>query len=487
MAVLGAMFVITGAGVAAGIIPMLSMKNGLRRGTGNVEETSSAAGASAWFSLQKKENVFRQKALDKIFSAYRDKTEGQYRSGQMLGDIEEYINEDSLSVLSWNNVIQQIPGTLTGLGILGTFIGLITGISDLGFSSVESAISSVQLLLAGIRTAFYTSIAGVILSISFNALHKVTWNVLTRELNIFIDGFHKSIIPPTEEQHYFREQKNMQKIIERLERLPKSPEFSLSASSTWGSGNPLMKNEKILMPQIVDGMANNEFTFVLHGFYDIGTRALVGATALMRWQHPKLGLILPSVFLPVAEGNGYILKLDHYLWENVCMKLRDWLDAGLHPVPVEIHVSKTDILAGDLGTVIPGLAEKYQLPPRYVQVGISSQAFADIGDTTREVVAVLRQRGFPVIMNGFDGDFIAAGGITGDEVDGVELDIRNMPDSFAIQSAFSSGKDMHHTLSAVGIETMEQAALLKKCGCARGQGYFFSKPVPIEEFEEEIR
>ena len=115
-------------------------------------------------------------------------------------DIEDTYNEDTISLKIWRGAVNQIPETLTGIGILGTFIGLIIGVGSIGFSSVTAAITSLQTMINGIEIAFYTSIVGIILSICFNLTYKFYWNILLRDLGLFIDDFHKNVIPSEETQ-----------------------------------------------------------------------------------------------------------------------------------------------------------------------------------------------------------------------------------------------------------------------------------------------
>ena len=127
--------------------------------------------------------------MDQLFREYRDKVKQQRQNGQIVSDLEDILNEDVLALYSWQGVVAQIPGTLTGLGILGTFIGLLRGLRNINFVTVEAALSSVQSILTGIDTAFYTSIAGVILSILFNISNNILRNTMDREMGIFLEVF----------------------------------------------------------------------------------------------------------------------------------------------------------------------------------------------------------------------------------------------------------------------------------------------------------
>lgn len=156
---------------------------------------------SVWTALTRKEEVFLLDALDKEFDNYKNLVDLRKRNpNSVLPDIEEVFNEDNISIKTWRSTVNQVPETLTGLGILGTFVGLIIGIGGIGFSSVAAAITSLQTLISGIEIAFYTSIVGLILSICFNLTYKFFWNILIRDLYLFVDDFHKLVIPTEESQ-----------------------------------------------------------------------------------------------------------------------------------------------------------------------------------------------------------------------------------------------------------------------------------------------
>ena len=147
------MEVIVFAGVILGIFPVLQYYRALETGLENIERALEVQTSSTWSVMAQIEDFFHQRTMDELFHDYQEKVQIQRESGQVLTDIEDYLNEDVLALRSWQNIIAQIPGTLTGLGILGTFIGLLIGIRGIGFSSVEIALTSVQTLLAGIQVA----------------------------------------------------------------------------------------------------------------------------------------------------------------------------------------------------------------------------------------------------------------------------------------------------------------------------------------------
>jgi EAL domain-containing protein (putative c-di-GMP-specific phosphodiesterase class I)/biopolymer transport protein ExbB/TolQ len=474
-------------GVLFGIFPIIQFYRAFETGMENIERALEVQTSSTWSVMVQIEEFFHQRVMDEQFRDYQEKVQAQRDSGQVLADIEDYFNDDILALKSWQNVVQQIPGTLTGLGILGTFLGLIVGIQGIGFSSVNAALSSVQTLLAGIRVAFYTSIAGVILSLVFNIIYRITWNMMIRNLGLFIDEFHKNVIPTVEEQLRYRERREMKQITQLLERLPKSGTFSVAA----GSAGPAIQaqntgNEQILMPQILQGLRDGEFVFYLQPRFDLNTRKVVGAEALVRWNHGKLGMVSPAVFIPVLENNGYITKLDQYIWEQVCATIRRWIDAGIRPVPITINVTKTDIMAIDIVDFFNGILKKYRIPPRHLEIDIAENAYMQSVDTVLETEAKLRESGFKVAVDGFDGNFIALSTIEGLQADVLKLDLRHYPgnnNQTALSGLFDQAPKLQYTITVEGIESMEQMSKLRKAGCSEGQGFYLCKPVSVEEFE----
>lgn len=472
------------AGVFGGVLPVIRYNQALLHGTRNIQRATEVQTSSTWAAVLGYDSFFQQRTMDEFFDEYRSKVKDQQASGQILCDITEYINEDVLALHSWQTLVCQIPGMMTGLGILGTFIGLLIGIRGIGFSTVSDALTSVQTLLSGIQVAFYTSIAGVILSLLFNIAYRFAWNMMLRNLGVFTDSFHKNVIPSVEEQTLYRERREYSRIADLLERLPKIPEYSTSNPAAPAVGGD---HEKILMPQILAGLQNNEFTFQLQPKFDINTRKIIGAEALVRWNHGKMGVVLPSVFIPVLEQNGYITKLDQYIWESVCKTLRQWIDAGLRPVPLSINVTKMDILAMDVVEYFTGLVKKYRIPPRYLEIEIAETAYLNAAHSVMEIEEKLRAEGFRVVIDGFDGDFIVLKDIDTVSADAIKLDLRRFAgkqSAEAIAELFTHARRLKLNLTAEGIETMEQLTMLRKSGCSEGQGFLLSKPLSIQEFEE---
>lgn len=484
--IVGAMMVIIFLGEMFGIIPLIQYSSGFEHAIGNIKKAQDTQSSMPWLAVSRIQNFFSQKLLDRLFDEYKRKAEQERKSGMIVGGIDEAINEEELALRCWQGVVLQIPGTLTGLGLLGTFIGLITGISSIEVSSVDAALTSIQSLFGGIQVAFYTSISGVILSILFNMTYKILWNIMVRDLGMFTALFQRNVVPSVEEQQRYAQKRDMQQIQDRLNRLPQNGDFSLA--NTGMSSQVNVGNESILMPQILTGLQNNEFIFYLQPRYDLNTQEIVGAEALVRWKHAKLGMVAPSVFIPVLENNGYITKLDQNIWNQICVKIREWISEGIRPVPISVNISKTDILALNISEVFSDLIKRYRIPPRCIEFDIAQNAYLEARNVTQEFEREMQEKGFKVVVDGFTGDFFT---LQSDETptlaDAYKLDLRFCKDTKNIAAVAEQARNLRVSMVAEGIENMEQMAVLRKNGITEGQGFYLSKSVSTEDFEKMMK
>ncbi len=479
-------------GIVSCLFPMLLFITAFDQARKKMRRAEDTSSEVAWVSVLGTEKYFEQKKLDKIFGDYREKIKAQRDAGQVMTDIEEYINEDVLALLSWQGVAAQIPGTMTSLGLLGTFVGLLYSLQQIGLSNIDEILESIETILLGINVAFYTSISGIILSIIFNISYNIIKNTLSREAGMFMEDFHKYIVPATDEQTRYMEWTEVRNIVKLLERLPRNGGYSLAGGGEGNGKGGHNRNEQILMPQILDGLKNREFIFFLQPRYELSTKKIVGAEALVRWNHGSLGLISPAVFIPLLESNGYITKLDQYIWEEVCKTIRKWLEEGYRPIPLSVNVTKTDILALDVGSFFEEMLDKYDIPPKYLDIEISENAYLQSQGLVNELEEHLMKAGFKVVMDGFNGDYVAFNFVdrTGINAGVLKLDLRYFEEENnlnGLMELFERARKQNITIMAEGIENMEQLNALRKAGCTEGQGFYFSKPLSLEEFDKVVK
>lgn len=252
-----------------------------------------------------------------------------------------------------------------------------------------------------------------------------------------------------------------------------------------------MEENHKLLSEVQKGLDHGEFVFYAQPKCCLDTGRIVGLEALVRWNHPVRGLIPPGVFLPLLENNGLITKLDLFIWEEVCRKLRRWIDRGHRPVPISVNVSRMDIYAVDVTAVFKELTERYAIEPRLLEVEITESAYVEEYNVIPGVVESLREAGFTVLMDDFGSGYSSLNMLKDVNVDVLKIDMK-----FLEMDGKSVGKGME-ILEAVtrlanimglriiaeGIETKEQIDFLMNMGCTYGQGYYFFHPMPIEVFE----
>ena len=487
MVIVGFMCMITLAGCIYGLLPTISFTGGLLNGQNSIRKASGTEGSSAWVAALRIERFFQQKRLDKLFGEYREKVQHQRETGQIVSDIDEVLNEDVLALYTWRGVIAQIPGTLTGLGILGTFVGLLLGLRNISFVTVEAALGSVQSILAGIDTAFYTSIAGVILSILFNIINNVLRNIMNRETGLFLEEFHKTVIPTTDEQARYSSRREVRQILELLDRLPKNTgNGALTGEAMSGNGG----NERVLMPQILDGLRKNEFTFFLQPRYELNTRKVIGAEALVRWKKADEEMVSPGIFVPALEDSGRISQMDLFVERSVLSFMEERYKKGQFIVPVSMNMSQMDFFDKDMMASVLLDVSNTDLPMDYTRFEVTETAYSTVASNNRNVLLDMKRIGVKFYLDDFGSGYSSFSTIRDYDFDVVKLDmgfVQKIGTTTKANAVIQAIIDMAHAIGskvvAEGAETKEQVDALREMGCDYIQGFYFSKPLPQEEFE----
>ena len=256
--------------------------------------------------------------------------------------------------------------------------------------------------------------------------------------------------------------------------------------------------QKLLREQrITDSMEqsleNGEFKIYLQPKYRINDQNLTGAEALVRWMHPEWGFMSPAEFIPLFEKNGFITNLDRYIWEQACIVLKSWQDRNLPIVPISVNVSRADIYNADLPYIIIELTRKYGVEHKNLHLEITESAYTENPQHIKSTVERLRNMGFIIEVDDFGSGYSSLNMLSQVNMDKLKLD-----NNFVKSETDCSSKgiinyviDMAHSLDmkvvAEGVETAEQLETLRKMGCDIAQGYYFAKPMPVEEFEEILK
>ena len=247
-----------------------------------------------------------------------------------------------------------------------------------------------------------------------------------------------------------------------------------------------------LLEDFQNALKEKQFQVYYQPKYDIrsDTPVLASAEALIRWKHPKLGMISPGVFIPLLEDNGLIQQLDHYVWKEAAAQVHRWKEKFGVTVPVSVNVSRIDMHDPDLIHIFKTIIEENGLSTTEYHLEITESAYTDDSVRIIDTVKQLRRLGFRIEMDDFGSGYSSLNMLSTLPIDALKLDM-----SF-IRTAFTGRKDtrmieliidiadyLKVPVIAEGVETEEQMRTLKLLGCDYVQGYYFSRPVPPEEFE----
>ncbi len=252
-----------------------------------------------------------------------------------------------------------------------------------------------------------------------------------------------------------------------------------------------MLSEQEISGIMMTALVEKQFVVYYQPQYNHSTGMLIGAEALVRWLHPDRGLISPGIFIPIFEKNGFITRLDLYVFEEVCIFLRSCMDKGLPIVPVSSNFSRHDIFQPDFVGKLEELRKKYDIPSKYLRVEITESAIMGGSQHANEIVKKLHECGYIVEMDDFGSGYSSLNVLKDIELDIIKLDMLFMQEDSdskrggtILSSIIRMAKWLGMPVIAEGVEHMEQADFLKSIGCDYIQGYLYSKPLPQEQYLE---
>lgn len=254
----------------------------------------------------------------------------------------------------------------------------------------------------------------------------------------------------------------------------------------------VLKEQKIINA-MEKAIQNKEFNLYLQPKYDMEKGTIVGAEALVRWISHENGFISPGDFIPVFENNGFVYEVDKFIWEESCRCLRKWLDEGLEVHPISVNVSRIDLYDPKLVDHLVGLREKYHLPADYLQLEITESAYTEDPEQIIAITNKLREVGFLILMDDFGTGYSSLNMLKDVHLDVLKLDMGFLKKSCCslrsrsiISAIIQMAKNLHMQTIVEGVETQEHVEFLKSLGCRYAQGYYYSKPLPVDEFEKLI-
>lgn len=218
---------------------------------------------------------------------------------------------------------------------------------------------------------------------------------------------------------------------------------------------------------------------------------ILGGEALVRWIHPERGMVPPGEFIGILENTGLICRLDMYIWELACKKLREWKDRGLTDYHISVNISPKDFYFADIYKVFTGLVEKYGIRPRNLRLEITESAIMSDFDKQLVLIQRLQEYGFMVEMDDFGSGYSSLNMLKDMPVNTLKVDMGFLRQTnhqersrTILKMIISLSKQLGMEVITEGVETREQVDFLTEIGCDIFQGYYFAKPMPVSEFEQ---
>ncbi|MCR5746583.1 MAG: EAL domain-containing protein [Lachnospiraceae bacterium] len=260
-----------------------------------------------------------------------------------------------------------------------------------------------------------------------------------------------------------------------------------------------MQDEAIFSQRLIydihDGIKEKQFEVYFQPKYAIqGDKPeLKMAEALIRWRHPEFGMVSPFAFISLFEENGLISNVDHYVWEETARCIHRWKEKYGVTIPVSVNVSRIDIYDEDIVDRIEELVKRNGLTPEELHLEITESAYADNVDQIIKVADTFRAKGMSIELDDFGAGYSSLNMLANLPIDVLKMDMKFMKgvtedekSRRMVQIILEIADFLRVPVVAEGVETEEQYKLLKEMGCQYIQGYYFSKPLPAEEFEKLI-
>ena len=250
-----------------------------------------------------------------------------------------------------------------------------------------------------------------------------------------------------------------------------------------------------LRADLAGALENGELEVYYQPKYDIQQNPprLASAEALVRWRHPEFGLIPPDRFIQLFERSGQITLLDRYVWEHAAKQIAAWRESYGVTLPVSVNLSRVDVFHPEFPAALDSLVTKYSLEHRDFNLEVTESAYTDNADHLIRVIGDLREKGYVIEMDDFGSGFSSLNMLSSMPIDVLKMDIgfirnieRNERDFRLVELILDIARCLRVPVVAEGVETENQLRLLQDAGCDLVQGYYFSRPLPADEFAKKI-
>lgn len=242
------------------------------------------------------------------------------------------------------------------------------------------------------------------------------------------------------------------------------------------------------MPQ---ALKNREFECYLQPKYGTNSREILGAEALIRWNSKEFGFVCPGDFIPLAEKNGFVVELDFFILEEVCIMLRRWLDNGKKPIVISVNQSRLHINDDDYIWRLREIVDKYEIPYEYIELELTESVFTEDADRMIAIMQKLHEIGFKLSIDDFGSGYSSLNLLKDIPADVLKIDreffngtVNSKKGRAVISSVVDMAKNLEMNVISEGVETQDQIDFLQEIDCNMVQGFYFSKPMKLKDFDE---
>lgn len=254
--------------------------------------------------------------------------------------------------------------------------------------------------------------------------------------------------------------------------------------------NEIVKTSQI-ESEMVQALKEGQFVMYLQPKFNLESGEIVGAEVLARWNHPTKGMIQPDEFIPLFEKNGFIIKLDEYMWEEACKAIQGWKKEGRREFPVSVNVSRYHIFNHHIERKLENLLQKYELTPGALSLEITETMFFGNSNELYYLLERLQNMGFRLEVDDFGAGYSSLNMLRNVPVDVIKIDKGFLDDTLTtekgkivIRHTIAMAKELQLQIIAEGVETTEHVNFLKNSHCDVAQGFYFARPMPLEEFNK---
>ncbi len=249
-----------------------------------------------------------------------------------------------------------------------------------------------------------------------------------------------------------------------------------------------MRRRRELEKDLREALPRNQLYLVYQPQISYRDQRVVGVEALIRWQHPELGMVPPDQFIPLAEQNGNIIAIGEWVLDQACRQLREWHDQGFSELRMAVNLSTVQLHHSELPRVVNNLLQIYRLPPRSLELEVTETGLMEDISTAAQHLLSLRRSGALIAIDDFGTGYSSLSYLKSLPLDKIKIDKRFVQDlldddddATIVRAIIQLGKSLGMQVIAEGVETAEQEAYIIAQGCHEGQGYLYSKPLPARE------